>query len=754
MLELERRTPTLQAAKAYLQGGLSVIPIRSNGTKAPAMAWEEFQKRLATDDEAEHWWGNGKGYGVGVVGGKVSGNLEHLDFDHDAATIFPAWAELVEVGCPGLMTRLSVRRTPSRGYHVSYRCPEVEIPGNSKLAMTADGKTLIETRGEGGQVLAPGCPPECHPTGKTYEHHSGPKLSQVQTITAEERAILWRCAYSFDAPKPQSVIKSKQHSTSGGLSPGDDYSVHGPDWADILDGWYLVHQRGNIRYWRRPGKDVPGWSATTGYCNNEQGHDMLAVFSSNAAPFDGPANGRPCSCHTKFAAYALLNHHGDFKAAAKALAADGYGERREQPATEQTSTIDTADQWPSRMAPEAYHGLAGDIVRAIDPHSEADPAAILTQTLISFGNAIGRTAHFRAEGDYHYLNNFVVLVGPTAKGRKGSSWGQTKRILEIADPTWMQRCTSGLSSGEGLMWHVRDPRKGSGRDKAHDPGVSDKRLLAYEPEFALVLKQIERQGNSLSAILRQVWDCQQRISSLTTGRKEEPVVATGAHISMIGHITADELRRYLSNTETANGFGNRIIWVCTRRSKSLPDGSNIPTKTIEELGRRMEEAIRFGRKIGELKRNEEAREIWHAVYENLSEGKPGLTGSMLARAEAHTMRFACIYALLDKSQEIRAEHLTAALALWDYCEQSVRYIFGDSTGDGVADEILRLLRVDGKRGVTRTEIINHFGRNESAARINRALANLAAFKLAYAEMDAATNGRPAERWFAATTRIG
>jgi putative DNA primase/helicase len=333
---------TLQAARAYLNAGLSVVPIRPDGSKRPVGEWEIYQRRVATEAELQKWWGNGSGYGVGVVAGRVSQNLEHLDFDKDAPTIFPAWCELVEAEHPGLIDRCSIRQTPKDGRHVSYRCQEVEIPGNTKLAQEPNPNfdpsrpeskenprrfTLVETRGEGGQVLAPGTPAHCHTTGKEYLHLRGPKLSQVQNVTAAERETMIRAAMSFGKmPLPQPKREPKPRGP--GLSPGDDFNARGPDFLEFMSGWQEVHRRGDVRYLRRPGKDEPGWSATIGYCKNDKGHDLLAVFSSNAAPFEGPTGKSACSCYSKFAVYALLRHNGDFSAAAKDLAAQGYGERK------------------------------------------------------------------------------------------------------------------------------------------------------------------------------------------------------------------------------------------------------------------------------------------------------------------------------------------------------------------------------------------------------------------------------------------
>jgi hypothetical protein len=184
---------------------------------------------------------------------------------------------------------------------------------------------------------------------------------------------------------------------------------------------------------------------------------------------------------------------------------------------------------------------------------------------------------------------------------------------------------------------------------------------------------------------------------LTTGRQQSPVKATNAHISKVGHITGEELRRYLSTTEAASGFGNRFLWLCVRRSKCLAEGGQFVD--MARFVDRLREAIAFARSVGELEKDDEAKAIWREVYPSLSQGKPGLAGALIARGEAQTMRLACVYALLDKSDVIQSKHLQAALALWEYCERSVQFIFGDSLGDDVADEILAgTNRLDGSPG--------------------------------------------------------
>lgn len=408
--------------------------------------------------------------------------------------------------------------------------------------------------------------------------------------------------------------------------------------------------------------------------------------------------------------------------------------------------------YPTPLEPEAFYGLSGEIVRAVEPHTEADPAALLLQTLVAVGNVIGRRAHFLAGADYHALNEFAVMVGDTAKSRKGSSWGQTRRLFAQCG-SWTSRILSGLSTGEGLIWAVRDPIerrepiKESGRVTGYevvvaDEGVEDKRLLVFEPEFSRALRVMRREGNILSPLVRQAWDT----GNLQVLTKTTPARSTGAHISIIGHVTKFELHRYISDTELVNGFGNRFLWCCTRRSKVLPEPGQPDTRGLAALEERLLKAVETGQRTDEIKRDADAREIWLAVYSDLSEGEPDLVGAVISRAEAHVMRLAGIYAVLDCSPIIRKEHLLAALAVWEYCEASARYIFGQHLGNPVGDRILAALR-QRPGGMTRTEIGDLFGQHLRAADLDFALRQLSDRGLAHSSSET-TGGRAAERWTA------
>ena len=194
---------------------------------------------------------------------------------------------------------------------------------------------------------------------------------------------------------------------------------------------------------------------------------------------------------------------------------------------------------PAPLAEEAYHGITGEFVRLVEPNSEADPAAIMLQFLVAAGNMIGRGPHIKAEADEHHANLFVAIVGASSKSRKGSSWGHVRRLFAEVDPDYAEKnIVGGMSSGEGLIAHVRD----EGIDSEDHPGVDDKRVLVFEGEMARPLQAAGRQGNILSTVIRHAWDG----VPLRVMTRKDALSATNAHISIAAHITAEELRSDLT----------------------------------------------------------------------------------------------------------------------------------------------------------------------------------------------------------------
>jgi hypothetical protein len=396
----------------------------------------------------------------------------------------------------------------------------------------------------------------------------------------------------------------------------------------------------------------------------------------------------------------------------------------------------TASGWPV-LDPVTLQGFAGDVVRALGPHTEADPAALLVDFLVSFGNAVGPGPHAVADGAPHPARLNAVVVGDTSRARKGTSRAQIGRLFAIADPGWHEhRVMGGLASGEGLIAAVRD---GSDDEAA----VTDKRLLVVEPEFARVLRVAAREGNTLSALIRECWDS----GDLRVLTRKDPLAASGAHVSIIGHITREELLARLTDTDAANGFGNRFLFVCARRSKLLPNGGSLPEETRHELGRELGRRLDDARRIRCVRRDGPSEALWVPMYHALAEDSPtGLAGSLTARAEAQCLRLSVCYALIDGSATMREQHLEAAWETWRYAEGSVRHLFSRS-GDPIESRLLAALDAAGGDGLDGREQHELFAGHASKVELDRARAELEARGLIKVRREP-TAGRPRTVWIA------
>jgi hypothetical protein len=316
------------------------------------------------------------------------------------------------------------------------------------------------------------------------------------------------------------------------------------------------------------------------------------------------------------------------------------------------------------------------------------PAAVASQFLVAFGNAVGRSPYFDILETRHGVQEFCLIVGPTSTGRKGDARHVALAPLAV-DAAWRKKCVrAGLSSGEGLIYHVRDEvraiERKTGEQVVVDAGVTDKRMLVVETEFSRPLKMFEREGNVLSDTLRHCWDGDQVLSTLT---KNVPITATEPHVSVIGHTTREDLRRYLSDVDVANGFGNRFFFVAVDRPCLVPSPHALAETTRTVLMEQTGAALRHGQTVGRLGRTAAAEGLWCEVYPDLSAERPGLIGALLARGPAHVLRLAALFALLAQKTAVDVPHLMAALAWWDYVVASVGIVFADRTGNAEADRI-------------------------------------------------------------------
>ncbi len=362
-------------AKVWLAAGVSVIPILAKANKKPAVRWGEFTARAATLDEAQEWWGNGHPWGIALICGAVSGNLEMTEIegracDGDSLTAIANACD--QLGCGDVWDRLVggyTQSSPSGGLHLLYRISDHPVPGNTKIAHNGEGLVLSETRGEGGYVVGAPSPGACHPSGEPWLLTSGTYGSLPMVTWAERNALHTALATALDkSPQVQSHHINTDYSTPASpglpdrplpvsprpadetgradpsdvsvhldshLSPGDDFSAK-TSWASILGsaGWQLESHQGEEQLWTRPGKDPrDGASASTGY----QGKPGLYVWSTSAGlPTEEPLS--------KLFVYAHYYAHGDMTLAARQLIAHGFGQRAPMPALDGMVMPETGEE--------------------------------------------------------------------------------------------------------------------------------------------------------------------------------------------------------------------------------------------------------------------------------------------------------------------------------------------------------------------------------------------------------------------------
>ena len=389
------------------------------------------------------------------------------------------------------------------------------------------------------------------------------------------------------------------------------------------------------------------------------------------------------------------------------------------------------------LGPPAFYGLVGEIVRAIEPFTEADSVGLVICLLTMLANMVGPGQYLSIGNVRHGFNLFVALIGATAKSRKNTAEGEIESLMAEVDPVWAsERIQEGLSSGEGLIYAVRDAA-------GDDPGVSDKRLMDVESEFAGMLAVMKRVGNTLCSKLRALWDGRKKMTVLT---RRFPLVATGAFVSLIVATTLDDLKHYLGLVDVANGFSNRFLFVLLRRRKLLPNPEPMPRDQRRVLVARLKDAAGFARNVRRIRLSPRAQELWERHYVRLTAETPGILGAVTSRSEVQVLRMAGVYALIDKSDLIRIQHLKAALEVWRYCFDSARLIFGGRSVCGVEDRLLKFLR-SSPRGLTLTEIATRFSNHSRTEQISDALHSLRDQGLAFSRRTE-TSGRPATRWTA------
>lgn len=380
--------------------------------------------------------------------------------------------------------------------------------------------------------------------------------------------------------------------------------------------------------------------------------------------------------------------------------------------------------FPEPMAAIAYRGILGEIVAAVAPHTEAAPEALLGTLLAVLGTLCAGPVFY--QGGQHAANLFVALVGETSYGRKGTALSVVGALLDEVYPRWVDLVVPGLGSGEGLVGHLK-------RREQEDP-----RALLRETEMGRLLVAMGREGNVISPIMRDAWDR----SPIGRVLAREEMIVYRHHVGMIGHVTPRELRARLTTLDTANGFGNRILWLAVRRSQLVPFADDPRQYVDRALFTELRGLIDAGERIRETTWSLDAAMAWDALYrEQSTVSDLGLFGALTARALPQIVRLALIYSILDASDEIDEPHFAAAHAVWQYVVASCRWIWGETTGDAEADATLRILRLYGA-GISRDELRQQLGLRKSSEMddILRTLTEAGLVKLTRLP----TKGRPRE----------
>ena len=373
--------------------------------------------------------------------------------------------------------------------------------------------------------------------------------------------------------------------------------------------------------------------------------------------------------------------------------------------------IELPNGWP-KPDERIFHGPLGSFVRDAEPHTEADPVAVLATTLAGFGAACHRGPHILVGNERHPAGLNVVIVGPTSAGAKGTSKAVAKALIAEADPELIaHRTLSGFGSGESLVDAIRDATDDD------DDAPRDTRLWVVESEYARLLKVAGRDGSTLSMVLRDGFDgipLQARSRSRTS-------VASNYHLAMTGHVTFEELRARLTDVETYGGWTNRFAFFASHRTQLLPDGGNIPDGLISRHADGVRQSIIKARARGRLRLTPAASKRWTKVYLQIAEDEPGgLLGAVVGRAAPYVLRFSLVYALADRAETIDVDHIEAGWHLWQFARTTAEMIFGDAVGEEVADKLLAAIRRSGPAGLDLTEQSAALGRNVQASQLRAA----------------------------------
>lgn len=403
--------------------------------------------------------------------------------------------------------------------------------------------------------------------------------------------------------------------------------------------------------------------------------------------------------------------------------------------SEQAEDIDNHRNAP-RPDPACLYGLVGEIAKAGSDTTEANPYAVAASAIAYLACAVGRGAYMPVGNTWHHPRVFMLHVGRSGEGRKGDAVSLIKRIAhrvgEISKDNAPQIHSGGLSSREGMVYLIHDAYN-EGKDEV--PAVLDKRLLVIESEFVNVLSQAKRDGNTLSAALRDCWDG----VSLKPATKTNRMWATDPHVNLLCAITKAELVSSMASRDLTNGFANRFLPYWAERTRLLPFPKATPTAEVDRLAGKVIDVLKFCEADRWAENDNlrvdlspEAVRRWTELYKGeLNDRSHGeRINALIERRAPMLLRLAMLFALTDCTATVGEHHIDAALAWIRYSTESVKFIFGSAADEAEVEEVNdtagKILQFIGQnKRVTRKQITRDcFKGHASKDRLDAALDEL------------------------------
>lgn len=382
------------------------------------------------------------------------------------------------------------------------------------------------------------------------------------------------------------------------------------------------------------------------------------------------------------------------------------------------------------------HGLLGEIVAAANPTTEADPVGVYVSLLAGVGVLVGPGPYVQVANTRHPLLIWPLLFGRTGSGRKGEAWSTAKTFLRSFGDDYSKVTVTGLSSGEGLIERIRDPR-----DKDDPGGTKDKRLLVIEPEFTTVMARAKKEGSTLAHVLRLAWDGD-GLAALT----RTPYRASSSHVGIVGHVTPKEFRLRKADADMSGGTFNRFLPIYVERSKLVPLPKGVDQVTVTALSGRLIERVGEASKIGRITFTQGAEDLWvSGLYREFAEmdDDDHPWTEFTRRAAPYCLRIGALHAALEGRDQITESHLSAAAALVRYSIASAKFVLDVTPRDPRLDRLRRAIDSAGNRGISKKDMFGLFARNLTKDQLD-ALTTELTNEGDYEWTRVQTGGRPAE----------